>query len=104
MWVFDEDLTDVRIDKLIVDPSTTILASLVRGGGQATRLTRATHKEIKTLPAYESPEQQYTSLKVPEAAVSGQTIDITVTGTNSGTVIGGETVNVYIDGRQVGTT
>lgn len=99
---FDGNLTDVRIDKAIVDPSTTLVMSMIQSGGQAIRLTRATDEEMNTLPDYEQPEQQYTSLKAPKSAVSGQSIPITVTGTNSGTVIGGETVNVFVDGEEVG--
>lgn len=100
---FDENLTDVRIDKAIVDPSTTICASMIQSGGQAIRLIRVTDEEMNNLPVYEPPDQQYTAFEAPEVAVSGQSIPITVAGTNSGTVIGGETVNVFVDGEQVGT-
>ncbi|WP_143423286.1 glycoside hydrolase family 97 catalytic domain-containing protein [Halegenticoccus soli] len=100
---YDENPTDVWTTDLIVDPDTTVLASMAAGGGQAIRLRPVNGTDVKELPAYEPPAQEYVSFEAPETAVSGQSITVTITGTNAGSVIGGETLSVFVDGEEVGT-
>lgn len=94
--------TPVAIDKVIVDPSDTIVASMEPGGGQAIRLTPVSSEEAEKVDEYEPPEQEYTELQVPNTVDSDEAF-ITVVGTNAGTVIGGETVTVYVDGEETDT-
>ncbi|WP_407271183.1 glycoside hydrolase family 97 protein [Radiobacillus sp. PE A8.2] len=42
--------TEVSVDRVIVDAEDTLIASLVRGGGQAVRLYPATNEDLKALP------------------------------------------------------
>nr|WP_254546452.1 glycoside hydrolase family 97 catalytic domain-containing protein [Halomarina sp. BND7] len=99
---FDENPTDVRMDELIVDPSTTILASMAASGGQAIRLRPVSGTDMRVLPTYEPPEQEYVSFEAPEVAVAGEPITVTITGVNSGSVVGGDTLRVFVDGEDVG--
>lgn len=100
---YDTNLTDVRIDKAIVDPSTMILASVVGSGGQAIRLRRARGEDMQKLPTYERPTQQYESISVPETAYTSSPFTVTITGSHSGDFIGGEELNVYANGEQIDT-
>ncbi|WP_228546161.1 glycoside hydrolase family 97 catalytic domain-containing protein [Halegenticoccus tardaugens] len=101
---YDEDPTDVRIDELIVDPSTTFYSSMAAGGGQAIRLQPVSGTDVTDLPAYEPPEQRYTAFEAPDVAVSEQSITVTIAGTNSGSVVGGEQLSVFLDGEEITTT
>ncbi|MBX0348723.1 glycoside hydrolase family 97 catalytic domain-containing protein [Haloarcula pellucida] len=99
----DEDPTDVRIDEAIVDPSTTVLASVVPSGGQAIRLRKASGREETELPEYERPEQRYESLALPDAADVSFPFEVEITGSHTGQFIGGEELNVYANGERVAT-
>ncbi|GAA0201137.1 hypothetical protein GCM10009000_014110 [Halobacterium noricense] len=48
-------------------------------------------------------EQEYDCFDAPDAAVSGRSISVTVTGTNHGSVIGGEDLSVFVDGEAIAT-
>ncbi|SEP05805.1 Carbohydrate binding module (family 6) [Halogranum amylolyticum] len=99
---FDENLTDVRIDEVLVDPSTTILASMVESGGTAIRLRRATGTEIAELPTYERPTQELSVDVDDEAFVKEQFV--TATGSNDSDYVGGTTVELLLDGELSATT
>ena len=98
---FDENLTDVRIDEVVVDPSTTVLASMVESGGTAIKLRRARGKEIAELPTYERPTQALSIDVAEEAFVKEQFV--TATGSNDSDYIGGTTVEFVVDGEQSAT-
>ncbi len=98
---YDENPTDVWADEQIVDPNSTVLASMAASGGQAIRLRPVNATDMKELPDYEPPEQEYVSFEAPEVGVSGQSISVGISGTNSGSVIGGEELSVFIDGEEV---
>ncbi|MFC6799999.1 glycoside hydrolase family 97 catalytic domain-containing protein [Haladaptatus sp. DYSN1] len=98
---YDENLADVRIDRVLVNPSTTILASMVGSGGTAIRLRRARGKEIATLPTYERPQQDL-SVSIPAETFVKESF-ITATGSNDGDYIGGTTVELVVDGDVVAT-
>jgi hypothetical protein len=95
------DQAAVAIDEVIVDPTDTIVASMIESGGQAIRLTPATTNDLRNLPAYESPDQQYEAFSVPGSVDTPASFDITVTGTNTGNVVGGERLYVYVNGKEV---
>ncbi|QCS45015.1 glycoside hydrolase family 97 catalytic domain-containing protein [Natrinema versiforme] len=99
----DENPTDARIDKAIVDPSTTLLASVVASGGQAVRLRPARGGEVGKLPKYERPDQQYDSITLPDQAYVSFSFNVEITGSHSGEFIGGEELNVYANGEQIDT-
>ncbi|WP_266081104.1 glycoside hydrolase family 97 catalytic domain-containing protein [Haladaptatus caseinilyticus] len=98
---YDVNPTDVRFDELLVTPRTTLRTSMAASGGQAIRLRPATGDEMTDLPAYKQPKQEYSSFETPDAVVSGQSMSVTITGTNSGSVVGGETLRVFVDGEEV---
>ena len=98
---FDENLTDVRIDEVLVDPSTTVLASMVESGGTAMKLRRARGKEIAELPSYERPTQDLTVEVADEVFVREPFV--TATGSNDSEFIGGTTVELVVDGEQSST-
>jgi len=96
---FDDNLADVRIDEVLVDADTTVLASMVGSGGTAIRLRPADKKERKKLPTYEPPEQDVTidiqdETFVQEPFISGS-------GENVGDYVGGTNVEVLVDGDVV---
>ncbi|EJN57957.1 glycoside hydrolase family 97 catalytic domain-containing protein [Halogranum rubrum] len=99
---FDENLTDVRIDEALVNPSTTVLASMVESGGTAMRLRRATGAERAKLSTYERPTQDLSVSIDSETFVQEQFV--TATGSNDGDYIGGTTVELVVDGEVASTT
>lgn len=93
----DENLTDVRMEKAVVNPSTTLLATMVRSGGTAVRLRPATEKEVGELLEYERPTQEFDVDIDSETFV--QEPFITATGTNDDDFIGGTNVEILVDGE-----
>lgn len=92
-----ENLTDVRMEKAVVNPSMTLLATMVRSGGTAVRLHPATEQEVEELPEYERPTQEFDINISSETFV--QEPFITATGTNDDGFIGGANVEVLVDGE-----
>ncbi|MDS0295685.1 glycoside hydrolase family 97 catalytic domain-containing protein [Halogeometricum luteum] len=94
---YDSNLDDVRVDEFVVDPSTTVLASMVESGGTALRLRPPEGGEVGDLPRYERPEQDV------DVAVDAETFVespfVTATGSNAGDYVGGTTVEVVVDGE-----
>ncbi|MFC4544343.1 glycoside hydrolase family 97 catalytic domain-containing protein [Halosolutus amylolyticus] len=91
---YESDPEAVRIDEAIVDPSTTVLASMARSGGTAIRLRPARGRA--DLPTYERPTQDV-RYSIDEEASLGEPF-ITATGSNDGDFVGGTTVAIEIDG------
>jgi hypothetical protein len=89
----------VAIDRVIVESSDTIVASMIESGGQAIRITPANSDD--NCPVYEYPDQQYESFSIPETVDTPASFDVTVTGTNTGNIIGGERLHVYINGEEI---
>ncbi|MDG5817491.1 glycoside hydrolase family 97 catalytic domain-containing protein [Natronococcus sp. A-GB7] len=96
---YESDPEAVRIDEAIVDPSTTLLASMARSGGTAIRLRRARGRERSELPTYERPTQDL-AYAIDEDAGLGEPF-ITATGDNDSAFVGGTTVAVEVDGDRV---
>ncbi len=96
---YESDPETVRIDRAVVDPNTTVLASMARSGGTAIRLRRATGREREELPTYERPTQDL-SYSIDEEAGPGEPF-ITATGSNDGAFVGGTTVAIEVDGDRV---
>jgi len=94
---YDANLVDVRIDEVLVDSDTTLLASMVGSGGTAVRLRPANAKDRKKLPTYERPEQEF------EVAIDDRTFIqepfLGATGSNDGDYVGGTTVELFVDGE-----
>ncbi|MBX0321537.1 glycoside hydrolase family 97 catalytic domain-containing protein [Halomicroarcula sp. F13] len=97
----DADPTYVRIDEAVVDPSTTFLASMARGGGTAVKLRPAKGREINRLTEYERPEQDLTFAIEDSASLDDQFI--TAMGSNDSEFVGGRTVEILVDGDVVST-
>jgi hypothetical protein len=94
----EDNLTDVHIEKAVVNPSTTLLATMVRSGGTTVRLRPATEEEeVEELPEYERPTQEFDVTVDSETFI--QEPFITATGTNDDDFIGGTNVEVLIDGE-----
>ena len=93
----DLDPTGVRIDEAVVDPSTTLLASLAPSGGTAVKLRPARGREIDRLPEYERPEQDLTVEIADEADLDEAFI--TATGSNDADFVGGTNVEILVDGE-----
>ncbi|MBV0902206.1 glycoside hydrolase family 97 catalytic domain-containing protein [Haloarcula salina] len=98
---YDENLTDVRVTEAVVDPGTTLLASMVGSGGTAVRLRPARGQEITDLPEYERPEQDFEVSVADEAFVQEPFIE--ATGDNDGAFVGGTTTELFVDGEFVRT-
>jgi len=94
----DADPTGVRIDEAVVDPNTTLLASMAPSGGTAVRLRPARGREIGRLLEYERPKQDL-SVEIADEADLGEPF-ITATGSNNAMFIGGTNVEVVIDGER----
>ncbi|EMA63525.1 glycoside hydrolase family 97 catalytic domain-containing protein [Halorubrum kocurii] len=93
----DADPTGVRVDEAVVDPETTLLASMATSGGTAVRLRPARGGEITSLPEYERPEQTF-SVSIADEAGLGESF-VTATGSNDAGFVGGTTVEVLVDGE-----
>jgi hypothetical protein len=89
----------VAIDRVIVEPSDTIVASMIESGGQAIRITPANSDD--SCPVYEYPDQQYENFSIPETVDTPASFDVTVAGTNTGNIIGGERLHVYVNGEEI---
>jgi hypothetical protein len=94
---YDENLTDVRVDKAIVTANSTVLASMIETGGTAVRLRPATSEDVSELPVYERPSQDL------DVSIASETFIkepfIRATGSNSGDYIGGTNVELLVDGE-----
>jgi hypothetical protein len=97
----DADQTALRKDVALVDPSSTLLASMTRSGGTAVRLRRARGTDRRDFSEYELPEQALSFDIAGDAALDEPFI--TATGSNSGDVVGGRTVDVTVGGEVVAT-
>ena len=93
----DTDPETVRIDRAIVDPNSTVLASMAPSGGTAIRLRRARGGEFADLPGYRRPEQELT-YSIGSEADLGEPF-VTATGSNDAPFVGGTTVEIEIDGE-----
>jgi hypothetical protein len=93
----DRNLTEVRIAEAVVDPSTTLLATMVQSGGTAVRFRRATGNEVDELPEYERPAQEFDASIDAETFVQGPFV--TATGSNDSEFVGGTNVEVLVDGE-----
>jgi hypothetical protein len=98
---YDGNLSAVRVDEAIVDPSTTVLASMIETGGTAIRLRPARGGEIADLPTYERPTQDVSVSIESETFV--QEPFITATGSNNSDYIGGTTVELVVNGESAAT-
>ena len=99
---FPADSDRVKVYERVVDPSDTLLASLVDTGGQAIRLRRANGGNRQDVPRYERPTQSYSGGTIAEKTVVDQPF-ITVSGTNDGNVVGGDELTVFVDGTERST-
>ncbi|MDS0300772.1 glycoside hydrolase family 97 catalytic domain-containing protein [Halogeometricum sp. S1BR25-6] len=99
---YDSNLDDVRVDEFLVDPSATVLASMVESGGTALRLRPPEDGEAGDLPRYERPEQDVDVTIAPETFV--ESTFVTATGSNAGDYVGGTTVEVVVDGEVASTS
>jgi hypothetical protein len=97
----DADQNALRKDVALVDPSTTLLASMTRSGGTAVRLRPAEGTDRRDLSEYALPEQDLSFDIDGDAALDEPFI--TATGSNSGDYIGGRTVDIRVDGEVVAT-
>lgn len=96
---YDENLAAVRVNAAIVDPNTTVLASMIKSGGTVIRLRPATGSDIADLPTYERPSQDIDVTIENETFV--QEPFITATGSNDSDYIGGTTVELVVGGEVV---
>jgi hypothetical protein len=94
-----ENETAVVIDEVIVDPSDTIVASMIESGGQAIRLQPV--NSGTQCPVYEYPEQRYEGFSIPETVDTPASFNVTIIGKNTGNIVGGERLYVYIDGEEI---
>lgn len=95
----DTTPTDVRVSEALVDPGTTLLASMARSGGTAVRFRRARGREITELPEYERPRQTFDV--TVDTAPFVQEPFVTATGDNDSAFIGGTPVDLLVDGEVV---
>jgi hypothetical protein len=96
---FDANLRDVRIDELLVDAETTLLASMIESGGLAVRLRPAEADDIEELPSYERPTQDVTA-SIQAEVLTAQPV-ATVTAETEGSHIGGTEIELVVDGDVV---
>ncbi|WP_229504859.1 glucodextranase DOMON-like domain-containing protein [Natrinema versiforme] len=72
---------------------------MATSGGQALHLELATSEQVDSLPRYSAPNQTYFDVSIAKNPTIGDAF-ITVDGENDGSVIGGESFEVYIDGEK----
>nr|WP_231754453.1 glycoside hydrolase family 97 C-terminal domain-containing protein [Halapricum sp. CBA1109] len=94
---WDTNLTDVTVEEVIVDESTTLSASMVTSGGMAVRFRPPEDGEADSLPAYEGPNQSV-SVSLSSAVGFGEPF-VSVTGENTGSTVGGTLLEVVVDGE-----
>lgn len=99
---FETNPTSVVIDEFIVDSGDTLVASMIKGGGQAVRLRPATGQQQK-LSRYEKPRYTYDSFILPEEVMASEPVTALLEVTNTGSVVGGEELHLYVDGESVET-
>ena len=68
------------------------------------RLYRANGQEQQQLSQYEGPRYEYDSFVIPEEMMASEPITALLEVTNTGSVVGGETLHLYVDGEPVETT
>ncbi|MFB6189722.1 MAG: glycoside hydrolase family 97 catalytic domain-containing protein [Halapricum sp.] len=96
---YDTNLADVRVDEVLVDAETTLVASLVESGGMAARVRPATEREHSDLPAYERPSQSVSVDVNTSVLVQQRFVDVSVS--NDGSFIGGTLLELLVDGDVV---
>ena len=96
---FDSNLTDVATDEVIVDSSTDMFVTMAASGGTAVRFRPASASDVSQLPAYSRPSQSV-SVSVESQFFIRETF-IEATGTNNSSRIGGQELEVLVDGEVV---
>ena len=76
---------------------------MIEGGGQAVHLRPVEGKEKAGLPSYAYPEYEYGSFIIQNEVMASEAITPTLAVTNPGTVIGGESLSLYVDGEEADT-
>ena len=94
-----ENPKPVDINRVIVYSSDMITASLAPGGGQAMRITPASEEKAKNLPAYEPPKYEISNLEIPTKVKANEPFTVEATVKNSGSLVGGKEIWIYIDGE-----
>jgi alpha-glucosidase len=98
---YETNPTSVQIDEFVVDADDTLVASMIEGGGQAVRLRPKADADATDLPHYEYPDYEYDSFVVLDELMVSESTTATLEVTNTGTLIGGETLHLYLDGEPV---
>jgi hypothetical protein len=93
---------DVRIDEAVVDPNTTLLASMADSGGTAVRFRPARGRDVAELPTYERPTQAFDVSIQADPFV--QEPFVSARGSNDGDFIGGTTLELLVDGEVTTST
>ncbi|WP_245180832.1 glycoside hydrolase family 97 protein [Haloarcula amylovorans] len=101
---FESNPTSVTTEEFIVSSADTLVASMINGGGQAVRLRPARGQEKRKLRQYKEPEYEYGSFIVPEETMASESTSALLEITNTGSIIGGEELQLYVDGESVETT
>ena len=97
----DTNPEPIEIDEFVVTASDTVVASMVDGGGQAIHLRPAEGGDMRGLSSYEPPAYKYDTFILQEEVMASEAITATVEVTNTGSVIGGERLTLYVDGEPV---
>lgn len=100
---FDTNPTSVEIDEVVVESGDTLSASMIEGGGQAVRLSPADAADLRDFPRYERPEYEYDTFVVQNEVMASEPMTAFVEVTNTGNVIGGEKLHLYVDGTEIET-
>ncbi len=98
---YDDTLEPVRVDRAIVDADTTLLASMIESGGTAVRLYPASWEDVSELPAYEHPTQDVSVDIADDVFIQEPFVE--ATGSNQSDYIGGQTVELVVDGETIRT-
>lgn len=95
--------TAVEIDEFLVDSGDTLLASMIEGGGQAINLRPVDDEETADIPSYEYPNYEYDSFVIQNEMMTSEAITPTLEVMNTGNLIGGELLSLYVDGEETDT-
>ncbi|KYF79115.1 hypothetical protein BE17_40975, partial [Sorangium cellulosum] len=91
----------VARSRFLVTAGDTLVAAMESSGGQAVRIRPATAEDTASLEAYRQPSYAVESIMVPEEVVQGDFVLVTAEVTNTGNLVGGESIGVYVDGALV---
>ncbi|WP_437959179.1 glycoside hydrolase family 97 catalytic domain-containing protein [Sorangium sp. So ce119] len=91
----------VARSRFLVTSADTLIAAMESSGGQAVRIRPATPDDTASVEDYRPPSYTVESVTVPAQVAQGDFVLVTAEVTNTGNLVGGETIGITVEGTPV---